>query len=95
VTIRPAVRADAPLMRQVESAAGQRFREVGLGAIADDEPPPAAVFEAYAAGDRAWVAVAPSSGVVGLVVVDVVDGAADIEQVSVLPTHRIGAWGGR
>jgi len=86
--IRAAVRADAPLMRQVEIASGERFREVGLDAIADDEPPPAAVFEAYAAASRAWVAVAPSSGVVGFVIVDMVDGAAHIEQVSVFRPHQ-------
>ncbi len=75
-------------MRQVEIASGQRFREVGLDAIADDEPPPAAVFEAYAAAGRAWVAVGPSSGAVGFVIVDMVDGAAHIEQVSVVPAHQ-------
>jgi GNAT superfamily N-acetyltransferase len=75
-------------MRQAEIASGQRFREVGLDAIADDEPPPAAVFEAYAVAGRAWVAVAPSSGVVGFVIVDMVDSAAHIEQVSVVPAHQ-------
>ena len=88
VRTRAAVRADAPLMRQVEITSGQRFREVGLDAIADDEPPPATVFEAYAAAGRAWVAVAPSSHVVGFVIVDMVDGAAHIEQVSVVPAHE-------
>jgi GNAT superfamily N-acetyltransferase len=92
-------------MRQVEIASGQRFREIGLDAIADDEPPPAAVFEAYAAAGRAWVAVAPNSGVVGFVIVDMVDGAAHIEQVSVVPGHQgqgvgralidqVGRWAG-
>jgi len=75
-------------MRQVEITSGQRFREVGLDAIADDEPPPATVFEAYAAAGRAWVAVTPSSHVVGFVIVDMVDGAAHIEQVSVVPAHQ-------
>ncbi len=88
VTIRPAVRADAPALRQVEIASGQRFREVGLDAIAHDQPPPAEVFEAYAAAGRAWVAVGPHFGTVGFVVVDVVDGAAHIEQVSVVPAHQ-------
>jgi len=75
-------------MRQVEIASGQRFREVGLDAIADDEPPPAAVFEAYAAAGRAWIAVGPSSGVVGFVIVDMLDGVAHIEQVSVVPAQQ-------
>jgi GNAT superfamily N-acetyltransferase len=75
-------------MREIEIASGQRFREVGLDAIADDEPPPAAVFEAYAVAGRAWVAVGPSSGAVGFVTVDMVDGAAHIEQVSVAPSHQ-------
>ena len=42
----------------------------------------------HAAAGRAWVAVAPSSGVVGFVIVDIVDGAAHIEQVSVVPAHQ-------
>jgi GNAT superfamily N-acetyltransferase len=75
-------------MRQVEIASGQRFREVGLEAIADDEPPPTTVFEAYAAAGRAWVAVAARSGLIGFVIVDMVDGAAHIEQVSVVPAHQ-------
>jgi ribosomal protein S18 acetylase RimI-like enzyme len=75
-------------LRQVEAASAQRFREVGLDAIADDEPTPAALFEARAASGGAWVAVSPSSGAVGFVIVEVVDDAAHIEQVSVVPAHQ-------
>jgi GNAT superfamily N-acetyltransferase len=87
-TIRAAVNADAALMRQVEIVSGQRFREVGLGAIADNEPPPPSVFEQHAAAGRAWVAVGLSDGVAGFVIADIVDAAAHIEQVSVVPAHQ-------
>jgi GNAT superfamily N-acetyltransferase len=88
MAIRPAVGADAPVLREVEVAAGRLFREVGLDAVADDEPPAVALLEVYAAAGWAWVAVGPSAGVVGYVLVDIVDGAGHIEQVSVVPAHQ-------
>lgn len=53
--------------------------------IAADEPASEATLESYRAAGRAW-AVESSGVVAGYVLVDVVDGAAHVEQVSVDPT---------
>jgi GNAT superfamily N-acetyltransferase len=60
VAIRPARADDGEVLREVERAAGQRFREVGMGAIADDEPPSWDTLATYAAAGRSWVATVTS-----------------------------------
>jgi GNAT superfamily N-acetyltransferase len=103
--IRAARVGDGPVLREIERLAGERFRDVGLGEIADHEPASLAVLAGYAADGRAWVAADPgdAGAVVGYVIVDVVDGAAHVEQVSVRPDRqglgvgralldRVGEW---
>ena len=85
---------DGEALRGVERRAGERFREVGMGDIADHEPASVEVLGAYAADGRAWVAVDETRVVVGYVLVDVVDGCAHVEQVSVVPEAQ-GAGVGR
>ena len=85
--IRPAAPADGEALRRLEVAAGARFREVGLGAVADDEPPSVEALAAYAEAGRSWVAEDDGEPV-GYVLVDVVDGCAHVEQVSVHPDHQ-------
>jgi GNAT superfamily N-acetyltransferase len=80
--IRPAQPGDADRQRAVERAAGTRFADVGLQEM------PAETLAAYARSGRSWVATDPDDHVVGYVVVDVIDGHAHIEQVSVEPTHQ-------
>ena len=92
--IRPARRDDGAALREIEVLAGERFREVGLGAIADHEPDSIDGLAAYAAAGRSWVAVDAAGRAVGYVVVDVVDGNAHIEQVTVRPESQ-GAGVGR
>jgi ribosomal protein S18 acetylase RimI-like enzyme len=79
-------------MAQVSAAAGRRFAEVddpGVAARADDPPLPLDELVAWAGAGRAWVAVAEGESgggdVVGFAVVDVVDGNAHVEEVSVDP----------
>jgi ribosomal protein S18 acetylase RimI-like enzyme len=52
--------------------------------IAADEPLSEATLESYRAADRAWV-VESAGAVAAYVLVDIVDGAAHVEQVSVDP----------
>lgn len=85
ITIRPAQREDGEVLREIERQAGERFREVGLDAVADDEPTSFDALAAYAAAGRAWVAADAAGTSVGYTLVDVVDGCAHIEQVSVRP----------
>ena len=60
--IRPARVADVPALREIERAAGETFREIGLDVVADEEPPPAAVLAAYVVAGRAWVAERSAGG---------------------------------
>ncbi|WP_031086742.1 GNAT family N-acetyltransferase [Streptomyces sp. NRRL WC-3549] len=84
--IRPAHRAEFPLLQDVERAAGELFRTVGMHTIADDEPPPLDVLEDFARSGRCWVAAEGADDhPVGYLLADRVDGAAHIEQVSVAP----------
>ncbi len=86
--VRPARIDDGPALQEIERLAGERFRTIGRPEVADDEPPSLDVLAGYAAGERAWVAVDGADAPIGYVLVDVVDGAAHIEQVSVAPAHQ-------
>jgi ribosomal protein S18 acetylase RimI-like enzyme len=88
VSIRPARPIDGPALRQIERSAGERFRTVGLSDVADDEPASEEVLARYAADGPSWVAVDDAGKPVGYVLVDVVDGNAHVEQVSVHPDHQ-------
>ncbi|MGW5422886.1 GNAT family N-acetyltransferase [Streptomyces sp. NPDC003943] len=94
--IRVAEAAELPLLQDIERAAGEAFRPLGMGEIADDEPLPLDVLEGYRSAGRAWVAVDETDGdgdggggaggrPVAYLLTDTVDGAAHIEQVSVHP----------
>jgi GNAT superfamily N-acetyltransferase len=79
---------DGPALREIERRAGERFREVGLANIADDEPDSVETLNEYANDGRSWVAVDDDDRPIGYVIVDDLDGNAHIEQVSVLPDHH-------
>ncbi|HEY3140632.1 MAG TPA: GNAT family N-acetyltransferase [Acidimicrobiales bacterium] len=88
-TVRPARAADAPFLREIERQAGERFRDVGMAEIADHDPPSPQVLAIYANDGRSWVAIDGDQGApVGYTLVDLVDGAAHIEQISVLPEFQ-------
>jgi GNAT superfamily N-acetyltransferase len=83
--VRPAVREDLATLRDIEWAAGQRFREYGLDHVADEEPASVEVLARYADDGRAWVAVDESGHLMGYILVDIIDRGGHIEQVSVTP----------
>ena len=106
MVIRLARSDDVPRLRELERDAGSSFRDLGMGAIAEDEPPSLAVLDGYRRGGRAWVAADEADDPVAYLLVDVVDGAAHVQQVSVHPGHagrRLGsalldeaaAWAGQ
>jgi len=72
-------------LREIERAAGVIFRDLGMHAIADDEPPPAAALAVYQARGRAWVCVDEGDVPVAYLLIDLIDAQAHIEQVSVHP----------
>lgn len=82
--IREASLTDLPILRDIERAAGAPFRDLGMAAIADDEPPTIEELSVYQRAGRAWVRGDPP---VAYVLAEEVDGYAHIEQVSVHPGH--------
>lgn len=74
-------------MREIETAAGAAFRELGMHEIADDEPPTSAELAAFQADGRAWVAAERTDRPVAYLLVSRVDRNAHIDQVSVHPSH--------
>ncbi len=85
--VRPAARDDVAGLAAIELAAGERFREVGMGDIADDEPIPEDVLLAALGDGRLWVAELDGQ-VVGYALGERLglDGAQHhLEQVSVVP----------
>ncbi|MEU9897101.1 GNAT family N-acetyltransferase [Streptomyces phaeochromogenes] len=98
--IRPATPADLPLLQDIERAAGEPFRTLGMTEIADDEPPALELLERFRAAGHAWVAEAEGESggegdsdagrPVAYLIGEPVDGAFHIEQVSVHPdaAHR-------
>lgn len=82
---RPATPADLPLLREIERAAGEAFREAGMPEIAEDEPPSLDALAAYQRAGRAWVVDGDEGRPVGYLIADVVDGDLHVEQVSVHP----------
>ncbi|MFI5722155.1 GNAT family N-acetyltransferase [Streptomyces cyaneofuscatus] len=87
--IRSARRSDLRLLQDIERAAGEPFRTLGMHSVADDDPPPLDLLESYRRAGRCWVATDPLSATgdrpLGYVIADPVDGALHIEQISVHP----------
>jgi GNAT superfamily N-acetyltransferase len=86
--VRASRSAECQRLREIEVLAGEAFRSIGMEWVADADPMAVEVLEDYARRGRSWVAVDESDRPVGYVVVDVVDGNAHIEQISVLPDYQ-------
>ena len=87
VAIRPATAADVPGFAAIEVAAGERFRAVGMDAVADDDPFGDEVGLAAVRAGRAWVAELDGE-VVGYALAIQLGGdpgRPHLEQVSVVP----------
>ena len=95
MTVIRIARADeAARLIEIEWAAGELYRTVGLDFVAEDPPMSKPEYVEYIDDDRCLVAVADDASIAAYVVIDVVDGAAHVEQLSVHPDHarqRIGA----
>ncbi|MEU5808995.1 MULTISPECIES: GNAT family N-acetyltransferase [unclassified Streptomyces] len=79
--------SELPVLQDIERAAGQCFRSVGMPEIADDEPLPLDELARYQRAGLAWVAVtdADADAPVAYLIADRVDGNLHVEQVSVHP----------
>lgn len=85
--IRPARDAELPLLQDLERAAGEIFRDAGMGAVADDEPPPLDALRRHLHHDGLRVAEDAQGRPAAYVVLEPVDGALHVEQLSVHPAH--------
>jgi GNAT superfamily N-acetyltransferase len=93
-------------LRDIERAAGRSFAEIGMSDIAEDAPDAIEVLEGYLQDRRAWIATDADDRAIAYILIDVIDGNAHIEQVSVHPDHgrrgvgqalidHVGAWAKR
>lgn len=85
MTVRAPMQDELPLLQAIGIAAGRRFAEVGLDDVAADPPPALADLDRWRKAGRAWVTTDRDGHPVGFVVVDLVDEAAHVEEISVLP----------
>lgn len=85
--LRVARRDDLPVMQRIERAAGAAFRSLGMRAVADDEPPSITELASFQEDGRAWVITDDADRPVAYLLVDIVEGNAHVEQVSVHPDH--------
>jgi GNAT superfamily N-acetyltransferase len=86
VAIRAALVDDLPVLQEIEVEAGRVFADVGMDSVASDDAFPLDVLLGYQAAGRAWVAADEHDAPIGYLVVDLVDGNAHVEQVSVRPS---------
>lgn len=95
MTIRAARTTDIPAIQEIERAAGEPFRGIGLAEIADDEPPGADELAACIRSGGALVAVDGTDTAVAYLLVETLGSRAHIEQVSVHPSHARQGLGAR
>ncbi|MEV4233726.1 MULTISPECIES: GNAT family N-acetyltransferase [unclassified Nocardia] len=91
--IRPAVEDDLPILQDIERVAGKPFADIGMMAVADDDPPSLDTLREFQHAGRAWIFPDAAGRPIGYLILGIVDGNAHIDQVSVDPDHagkRIG-----
>lgn len=86
--IRLAERDDLAALPALQVAAGEAFRGIGMGDVADNPPQTVEELTVHQRAGRVWVAADPGGTPRGFVLVEVVDGCAHIEQVSADPALR-------
>jgi GNAT superfamily N-acetyltransferase len=81
--LRAAVLADIAQLQRLEIDAGRRFRDLGMDAIADDEPPTVELLSGHIVDGTAWVVVDAEDLVLGYALASMVDDEGHLDQVSV------------
>jgi GNAT superfamily N-acetyltransferase len=85
--IRLAREDELPLLIEIERAAGAIFRDLGMDAVADDDPGSFEELAAFQRGGRVLVYPDGQGRPVAYLLLGVIDGYAHVEQVSVHPSH--------
>ena len=83
------------LLRNVERAAAQSFRSVGLAYLATWEPMPLAGLQAYQREERLWSVTDGSDQPVGFAALRIIDGCAHLHELNIHPVHGrqgLGRW---
>ncbi len=91
--IRLAEESELPRLQEIERAAGERFAEIGMVFVAEDEPPSLETLREFQREGRAWVWAGEDDRPMTYLLAEEVDGNAHLEQVSVHPDRarqRIG-----
>ncbi|HEY9473317.1 MAG TPA: GNAT family N-acetyltransferase [Mycobacteriales bacterium] len=76
---------ELPILQEIERAAGECFRDIGMPEVADDEPLAVEELLSYQRADRCWVAVEGADRLVAYLIAGLVDRNMHVEQVSVHP----------
>jgi GNAT superfamily N-acetyltransferase len=87
ITIRAPRPDELERVREIEWAAGTLFNGTEFAAVAEHEPASVEELAAYTRDGRAWVATDADDVPAGYAVVDIVDGLAHLEQLSVHPDY--------
>jgi GNAT superfamily N-acetyltransferase len=78
---------DLPVLVEMERAAGEAFRGLGMDVVADNDPGTVADLVPYAEDGRAFASVGDDDRPVAYLLLDLVDGNGHVEQVSVHPAY--------
>jgi hypothetical protein len=78
---------DVKTLSDIERAADAVFRSEGMAKVADGETMPIPDLLRYQHEGRAWVDTDEFDRSIAYLLLDVIDGSAHIEQVSVYPSH--------
>jgi GNAT superfamily N-acetyltransferase len=83
--IRAARAAELGRLREIEREAATMFQALGMDAVADDEPASLEALAVFQTDGRAWVYVDAEDEPLAYLLVEIIDAAAHVEQVSVHP----------
>jgi GNAT superfamily N-acetyltransferase len=86
-SIREACADDLAALVEIERAAGETFRALGMDLVADDDRGSIEDLMPYAEDRRAFVSLDAEERPVAYLLLDLVDGNGHVEQVSVHPMH--------
>lgn len=92
--IRRATPSDFPLLQQIETSAGEPFRDTDLAWVADDPPPTRENLQAHLDHEALWV-IAHQGHLVGYLAGEFLGDLAVIHQVSVHTDHHRRGLGAR
>ncbi|MET7641291.1 GNAT family N-acetyltransferase [Streptomyces sp. NPDC005438] len=83
--IRPAEPSDLERLRDIERAAGEVFRDWGMGEVADDPPPTVAELLLHQRAGELWVHAPRGGPVLAYALALPIDAGLHVEQLSVHP----------